>query len=49
MKETKEKNEQIYEKPVFIKEKGLTFPKEIINKFNEKQFCLQCSGCHGCR
>jgi len=40
---------KIYEKPVFIKEKELTFPKEIIEKFNGGRFCVQCSGCHGCR
>ena len=41
--------EIVYEKPVFIKEKELTFPKEIIEKFNGGRFCVQCSGCHGCR
>lgn len=40
---------QVYKKPVFVKEKELTFPKEIIDKFNVKRFCIQCSGCHGCR
>jgi len=39
----------MYEKPVFVKEKELTFPKEIIEKFNGGRFCVQCSGCHGCR
>ena len=40
---------QVYKKPVFVKEKELTFPKEIIEKFNGGRFCVQCSGCHGCR
>lgn len=40
---------QVYKKPVFVKEKELTFPKEIIKKFNGGRFCLQCSSCHGCR
>ena len=40
---------QVYRKPVFVKEKELTFPKEIIEKFNGGRFCVQCSSCHGCR
>lgn len=28
---------------------GLTFPKEIIENFNNRRYCVQCSGCHGCR
>jgi hypothetical protein len=40
---------KIYKKPVFVKEKELNFPKEIIEKFNGGQFCLQCSSCHGCK
>ena len=40
---------QVYSKPMFIKEEKLTFPKEIIEKFNGGQFCVQCSRCHGCR
>lgn len=33
-----------YEKPVFEKEKGLVFPKEIIQEnFNGSRYCLQCS------
>lgn len=40
---------QIYKKPMFVKEKELTFPKEIIKEFNVERFCLQCSSCHGCR
>jgi len=39
----------IYKKPLFVKENGLVFPKEIIEKFNGGRFCVQCSGCHGCR
>ncbi len=40
---------KVYEKPVFIREKGLVFPKEIIMEFNGGKYCFQCSGCHGCR
>lgn len=40
---------QIYKKPVFIQEKELTFPKEIIEKFNGGRLCVQCSSCHGCK
>ena len=43
------KNQKGYKKPVFVKEKELTFPREIIEKFNGGRFCVQCSGCHGCR
>ena len=50
MKEDKEKNSKgIYKKPVFEKEDGLIFPREIIEKFNGGRFCVQCSSCHGCR
>jgi len=38
-----------YEKPLFEEKKELTFPKEIWERFNSGRFCLQCSGCHGCR
>lgn len=38
-----------YKKPEFIKEKELTFPKEIVEMFNGGKFCFQCSSCHGCR
>jgi len=41
----------IYEKPLFEKQEGLIFPKEIIENFageEYKPFCLQCSSCHGC-
>lgn len=37
-----------YCKPVFIKEKKLTFPREVIKKIIGHS-CLQCTGCHGCR
>lgn len=43
------KSRRTYKKPVFVKEKELTFPKEIIEKFNGGRFCVQCSGCHGCK
>lgn len=45
----KSKEKKRYEKPVFVKEEELIFPKEIIEKFNGGRFCVQCSGCHGCR
>lgn len=38
-----------YCKPVFIKHDKLTFPQEIIEKFNGDHTCVQCSRCHGCR
>lgn len=43
------KKKKPYKKPLFVKENGLVFPKEIIEQFNGGRFCLQCSGCHGCR
>jgi hypothetical protein len=42
-------NEVHYQKPLFKKEEQMTFPTEIMEKFNHGRFCLQCSGCHGCR
>lgn len=50
--ERKKKTDQDpkYEKPLFVKEEGLIFPKEIIHEnFNGSQFCFQCSSCHGCQ
>ena len=39
-----------YVAPLFEKQKSMMFPYDIINKFNkDNRFCLQCSGCHGCR
>jgi len=38
-----------YEKPVFEERKELAFPKEIWEQFNGGKWCIQCSGCHGCR
>lgn len=46
-KETKKKPG--YEKPLFEKTEGLTFPEEIVQKFNGIMCCLQCSSCHGCQ
>lgn len=43
------KARRVYNKPVFIKERELTFPEEIIKEFNGGKYCLQCSSCHGCR
>lgn len=39
----------VYKKPLFEKQEGLVFPREVIEQFNGGQFCVQCSGCHGCR
>ena len=45
-----EKEKKKYQKPIFIKEDGMVFAKEIIETFNSgSRFCVQCSGCHGCR
>ncbi len=50
LKEIDKNKKQIYEKPVFVKEKEMTFLKDIIEKnFNGGQFCMQCAACHGCR
>lgn len=38
-----------YEKPRFEEKTSMDFPKEIAEKFNAGHFCIQCSGCHGCR
>ena len=43
-----EKSRSVYRKPVFIKEKSLSFPREIMEQFNGSRFCVQCSGCHSC-
>lgn len=49
-KRTGAKTRPVYEKPVFEKTKGMTFPAEIIQKFNGRGYgCLQCSSCHGCQ
>ncbi len=49
--ETKKKKEtpKVYEKPIFVKAKAMTFPRDIIENFNGGRFCVQCTGCHGCR
>lgn len=39
----------VYEKPVFEKQKEMVFPREVVEHFNGGRFCVQCSGCHGCR
>ncbi len=51
LKETNDVNTKRsnYEKPLFEEKKELTFPKEIWERFNGGRFCMQCSGCHGCR
>jgi hypothetical protein len=38
-----------YEKPLLRKHTELTFPRDILEKFNGDRFCIQCSSCHGCR
>jgi len=39
-----------YKKPLFEKQDGMTFTKEIIGKyFNAGRYCIQCSSCHGCQ
>lgn len=39
-----------YEKPIFEPQEKMIFPYEIIQQFNEMgRFCMQCTGCHGCR
>lgn len=48
-KKNKKMVPKVYKKPVFVKENGLIFPREIIEIFNGGRFCVQCSGCHGCR
>jgi len=45
----KEKEKAKYEKPLFELQDEMTFPKDIWEKFNGGRFCIQCSGCHGCR
>jgi len=40
---------KVYEKPVFEKQEGLVFPREVIEQFNGGRFCVQCSSCHGCQ
>lgn len=39
----------VYEKPMFEKADGMTFTMQIYDVFNGGKFCMQCSGCHGCR
>ncbi len=41
--------EEEYEKPLFVENDGLEFTKEILGEFGQGRFCIQCSGCHGCR
>jgi len=48
-RDSKTKIKKVYKKPVFVKCEKMTFPLEIISKFNGSRFCVQCSGCHGCR
>jgi len=39
----------VYQKPYVGERSEMTFPREIIEKFNNGRYCIQCSGCHGCR
>lgn len=41
--------ENVYEKPLLEEQSGLIFPQQILEAFNGGRFCVQCSGCHGCR
>ncbi len=45
----KQKKQKVYKKPIFIKAEKLTFAHDIMEQFNGGRFCVQCSGCHGCR
>lgn len=45
----KKETKVVYQKPLFVKQEQMIFPAEIMEKFNGGRFCLQCSGCHGCR
>jgi hypothetical protein len=45
----KNREKAVYEKPLFQKQQQMTFATEIVEKINGGRFCLQCSGCHGCR
>ncbi len=38
-----------YEKPIIVEEKSMKFPFDMINGYNTKYVCRQCSSCHGCR
>ncbi len=48
-KKKKKPAPKTYKKPVFVKNEKMTFPMDIIAQFNGGRFCVQCSGCHGCR
>lgn len=37
-----------YEKPLLVKEQGMTFPLRILHHGKEV-ICKQCSSCHACR
>lgn len=47
--EQNNENKFAYEKPLFEEQSGMEFPMQILEKLNDGRFCLQCSGCHGCR
>lgn len=42
------KAKEEYERPLVIKEKGMTFPTRII-RAGKEVICKQCSSCHACR
>lgn len=47
--ENSKTKKKVYKKPTIVKNEKMTFPMDIIAKFNGGKFCVQCSGCHGCR
>ena len=38
-----------YETPLFEEQDGMVFTRQVVEKFNEEKFCVQCNVCHGCR
>ena len=40
---------RVYEKPTIARCARMDFPMEIMEKYNGGRYCVQCSGCHGCR
>ncbi len=38
-----------YERPMIVKEKGMSFPSRILSPGGQAVVCKQCSSCHGCR
>lgn len=44
----KKQPKERYERPLIIKEKGMSFPMRILVAGKDVT-CKQCSSCHGCR